>query len=70
MSNEIAPDGSLYVCLACGKMSKDRYGDMKISRGWDESCFLNCDLFEENRLVIENGLVIKVLDKEETNAFH
>lgn len=60
MANEIAPTGKLYVCCACGKISKDRYGDQKISRGWDSSCFLNCDLFDIDKLVIENNLVIKV----------
>jgi len=42
--NEFAEEGQLFVCAACGKMSKDRYGDQKLNRGWDESCMLNCIL--------------------------
>lgn len=42
--NEVAPPGYEYVCQACGKRSKDRYGDQAISLGWDESCMLNATL--------------------------
>lgn len=35
----IAPDGQVWVCGACGKTSKDRYGSAQSS--WDESCMLN-----------------------------
>lgn len=27
----------VWVCLACGKMSKDRYGEYPVHRGWDVS---------------------------------
>lgn len=60
MANEKAPEGFVYVCVACGKRSKDRYGDLKIDRGWDESCMLNCELFREDQLVIKGGLVVEV----------
>ena len=41
-----APEGYLYVCLACGKFSTTRYGfdgtnARTASPGWDESCVLN-----------------------------
>lgn len=62
--NELAPEGQVFVCMACGKMSKDKYGDQQISRGWDESCMLNSALFEETELVIENNRVIEI---KETN---
>lgn len=58
--NQEAPAGSVFVCLACGKMSHDRYGYKKISQGWDESCMLNSDVFAENRLVIVGGRVKEV----------
>ena len=48
--NQVAPPGSLFVCLACGKTSKTKYG-LAATNGWDESCMLNCQLFEESRLV-------------------
>ena len=41
MANEIAPEGQVYVCGACGKRSRDRYGSARIDYGWDESCMLN-----------------------------
>lgn len=31
---------TVYVCLACGKRSRDRYGYDSIDGGWDESCGL------------------------------
>lgn len=44
MANEIAPEGMVYQCQACGKKSRDLYGDQKINYGWDESCMLNAAL--------------------------
>ena len=58
--NEVAPEGQVWVCLACGKMSKDKYGNQQISRGWDASCMLNSELFKETELVIENNRVTKL----------
>lgn len=40
---EIAPDGQLWVCGACGKSGKDR---VKVG---DESCFLNAILCYERK---------------------
>lgn len=53
MSNSVALKGQVWVCLACGKMSQDRYGELKISPGWDESCMLNSKLCYEDKLVID-----------------
>jgi hypothetical protein len=39
----IAPEGFVWVCGACGKWTKDRYGS---ERGWDESCMLNSNLVD------------------------
>jgi len=66
--NEVAPEGQVWVCLACGKMSKDKYGDQKISWGWDASCMLNSALFKESNLVIDNNQVVKILAEEKDNA--
>ena len=49
-----APAGKIYVCLACGKTSKTMNGDREaVRRGWDVSCVVNCDLFDESDLVID-----------------
>jgi hypothetical protein len=58
--NEVAEDGQVFVCLACGKRSQDTHGEQKISQDWDESCMLNCQKFPVDRLVIKNGLVMEV----------
>jgi hypothetical protein len=54
--NDKAPDGKVFVCQACGKVSRYRYGfddankdyDAQgrkySSRGWDESCMLNAEI--------------------------
>ena len=60
--NQIAPEGQVFVCGACGKRSRDRYGDQKIDRGWDESCMLNSFLCYEDKLELREGRVVKILD--------
>jgi len=57
--NEIAPEGKVFVCAACGKRSRDRYGDQKIDALWDESCMLNCVLLDESDLIIRDSRVVK-----------
>lgn len=56
--NQTAPVGQVFVCSACGKRSRDIYGEQKISRGWDESCAMHAVLCDEATLVFENGLVV------------
>ena len=58
MPNEVAPEGQVYVCTACGKRSKDRYGDQKIDDGWDASCMV-CALlsYEKGIELDEHGRV-------------
>ena len=58
MPNEVAPEGKVFVCVACGKRSRDRYGEQKIDFWWDESCMLNCTLVDEADLIIRNGRVV------------
>lgn len=44
------PDGQVWICYACGKKSRTRYGfdatgaRASISPGWDESCMMNAVL--------------------------
>ena len=49
MSDRYAPPGFIWQCQACGKTSDyDSYGtEGKYSRGWDESCALNCALIPD-----------------------
>jgi hypothetical protein len=50
--DRIAPDGMTWVCCACGKTAKDRYGiEGERSPGWDEGCMMNAFLAEEVTLV-------------------
>lgn len=66
MSNQLAPDGQVYVCGACGKRSQDRYGEKAIDLGWDESCVMNSFLCYEKSLKFgNNGRVRKAISVEE-----
>lgn len=51
MSEErMAPEGSVWVCAACGKTARDRYGIVgEHSHGWDESCALNAVLRHQQK---------------------
>lgn len=62
-SERFATAGSLWVCLACGKTAEDRFGiEGKHSKGWDESCMLNAQLFPESQLVYNDDRVVEVKD--------
>lgn len=55
-SKYIAPQGSIWMCRVCEKVSRDRRGDPGIR--WDESCFVNAILLPEEYLEIdEHGYV-------------
>lgn len=62
--NKIAPEGQIFVCVACGKRSKDSYGYQKIDQGWDESCMLNSVLCYENAKISKDGIKHWVAVKE------
>ena len=62
--NVIAPEGSIWVCIACGKYAKDKFGN---ERGWDAGCMLNSSLFKICDLEFENGRVKAVKKKENKN---
>ena len=44
IGNQTAPEGQVWVCGACGKQSRDKYGEHRISYGWDMSCMMNAVL--------------------------
>ena len=49
----VVPTSLLWVCGACGKRSRTRYGFDKDNRrvcdwGWDESCMLNAVLCDQD----------------------
>ena len=46
-----APEGTVYVCAACGKRAKNRMNG-GIDQGWDESCFMNSMLCDEASIVL------------------
>jgi hypothetical protein len=58
----VAPDGFVWVCAACGKLSKVRTGEhSETTYGWDASCFLNAVLVKENDYDLgEDGRVCKI----------
>jgi hypothetical protein len=65
MPNELAPAGQVWVCGACGKRSRTKYGfyddggqSSSIDYGWDESCMMNAVLCDEEDLIFgEDGRV-------------
>jgi hypothetical protein len=71
----LAPEGHIWVCLACGKTSKTRYGfdekNRTVSmRGWDASCVLNSRLIPEDKIVERNqyGRVTRIDAQEPQSA--
>jgi hypothetical protein len=58
--NMIAPEGQVFVCGACGKRSRDLFGEQRINRGWDESCMLNALVCLESHLIILDDRVVDV----------
>lgn len=55
----IAPDGYLWVCHACGRTERNRYG---VAFGWDASCMLNASLHRIADITYsrETGRVAKI----------
>ena len=51
---------TIYVCLACGKTSNDKYGKVEASHGWDESCYINSILCYKDKLVLSGRRVKKI----------
>lgn len=66
INDPVAPEGMLWVCMACGKTQTNSMGGGEGSRRWDESCFMRCELFEKDRLVYgPDDRVVRILKKEE-----
>ena len=64
MSSEYVHDGKTWVCTACGKTSKDRYGDIETTRGWDASCFVNSHLVDDTLIIRgEDSRVKEIIHK-------
>lgn len=58
IQERIAPEGAIWVCAACGKTHKDRYGmEGEGSKGWDESCMLNAVLCHDTRHMTKGGML-------------
>ncbi len=51
----IAPADAIWVCSACGKTSRDRYGDPNSS--WDESCMMNAILCHNKQRFGDDALL-------------
>jgi hypothetical protein len=47
--NRQAFPGYVWICSACGKRSRDRYGSEPISKGFDASCAMNAELIKEEQ---------------------
>ena len=58
-NDRFAPEGMIWVCGACGKTSRDLYGDDPTNPlGWDESCMFNAVRCIEASIVRdENGRI-------------
>ena len=56
-----APEGYVYVCLACGKFSNNQV------RVGDEACFLNSNLYKEDQLIYtsDRSRVWRIKDETE-----
>jgi len=58
--NITAPEDYIWICLACGKRSQDKYGFDLIDKGWDESCMLNSRMVKESDLTLIDGRIARV----------
>jgi hypothetical protein len=57
--NQTAKKGQVFVCGACGKRSKDKYGDQAIDEGWDVSCSMHAILCKEDSIKLKDGRAVK-----------
>ena len=56
----MSKNNTMWVCLACGKRSRDRYGKEETDRGWDVSCFINSVLVDMDKVQTKNGRIENV----------
>lgn len=67
--DQIAPEGFIYVCHACGKTSKDRYGYNKkypgeTSYGWDASCYMYSKMYKKSQLEYDEFKKVSKINEE------
>jgi transposase-like protein len=67
MNNKTAIKGQVFVCSACGRRSRDLYGEQAINCTWDESCMLHAVLCYENSISVKNNLVVYAEAVKENN---
>jgi hypothetical protein len=60
MSTETNQPETVWVCLACGKRSKDRWSFDSISPGWDESCMINAVEVRVDHLIMNGNRVAEI----------
>lgn len=66
----LAPDGKLWVCMACGRIAKHLYISRYATEGWGEGCEENAELHDRKDLEIdERGYVTNLCwsDFKKTN---
>jgi hypothetical protein len=51
--NEVAGEGEIFVCVCCGRLSKDRWGKQKIHHGWDTSCMTHAVKYKQGDLILD-----------------
>jgi len=62
VGDRTAADDEVFVCLACGKTSRTKYGfDGTADPGWDESCMLNCQKFKKDQVVYQGRKLRRIL---------
>lgn len=61
--NILAAPGEVWVCGACGKQSKDKYGFQALTSGWDEACILNSVLCYEKNATDSTWKCVPGVDK-------
>jgi hypothetical protein len=60
-NNEFAKPGSVYVCMNCGRRSRDLLGQKMLTPGWSPSCARGAVLFKSRDLQLNRaGLVCAV----------
>ena len=54
MDNEVAGPGEIFVCIDCGRLSKDRHGHHKVHSGWSRTCSLNAVRYRQSDLHLDH----------------
>jgi hypothetical protein len=54
-----APEGQMYWCIECGRVSGDRNGVLAVQEGWNDQCTAMSMLIDADTMTFENGFVIE-----------